>query len=253
MAIQNRYEFIYYVSCTNCNPNGDPDMGNTPRVDPQTMQGYITDVATKRRIRNYVEMAYEGVEGMNIIIQQSTNINRHIEISNSIPPFLAINQYEAAVIKIDQLKELLTELKVSKDLSLDDRKTAINYVFRLGTDISSIRQQMSGYNRLDKDIVIVRIREFRYCIDNAVLHVLNGIGCDDPQHPVLLIPFDPEHDLARQSALNTDVRYFSVFYNIDAVSVTAQIQCALIILTCRKDLGRGYPVLISVMCAYLAV
>ena len=78
MAIQNRYEFIYYVSCTNCNPNGDPDMGNTPRVDPQTMQGYITDVATKRRIRNYVEMAYEGVEGMNIIIQQSTNINRHI-------------------------------------------------------------------------------------------------------------------------------------------------------------------------------
>ena len=78
MAIQNRYEFIYYVSCTNCNPNGDPDMGNTPRVDPQTMQGYITDVVTKRRIRNYVEMAYEGVEGMNIIIQQSTNINRHI-------------------------------------------------------------------------------------------------------------------------------------------------------------------------------
>ena len=78
MAIQNRYEFIYYVSCTNCNPNGDPDMGNTPRVDPQTMQGYITDVATKRRIRNYIEMAYEGVEGMNIIIQQSTNINRHI-------------------------------------------------------------------------------------------------------------------------------------------------------------------------------
>lgn len=87
------------------------------------------------------------------------NINRHIEISNSIPPFLAINQYEAAVIKIDQLKELLTELKVSKDLSLDDRKTAINYVFRLGTDISSIRQQMSGYNRLDKDIVITHVTD----------------------------------------------------------------------------------------------
>ena len=78
MSIQNRYEFMYYVSCTNCNPNGDPDMGNTPRIDPQTMQGYITDGAIKRRIRNYVELAYAGMPGMNIIIQQSTNINRHI-------------------------------------------------------------------------------------------------------------------------------------------------------------------------------
>lgn len=78
MAIQNRYEFMYYVSCTNANPNGDPDMGNTPRIDPETRLGYITDVATKRRIRNYVDVAYAGQEGMNIIIQQSTNINRHI-------------------------------------------------------------------------------------------------------------------------------------------------------------------------------
>lgn len=78
MAIQNRYEFIYYVACTNANPNGDPDMGNTPRLDPQTMQGFITDVATKRRIRNYIQMAYAGQPGMNIIVQQSTNLNRHI-------------------------------------------------------------------------------------------------------------------------------------------------------------------------------
>ena len=77
-VIQNRYEFLYYVSCTNGNPNGDPDMGNTPRLDPETMQGYISDVATKRRIRNYVQAAYGDEPGMNIIIQQSTNINRHI-------------------------------------------------------------------------------------------------------------------------------------------------------------------------------
>lgn len=78
MAIKNRYEFMYYVACTNCNPNGDPDMGNTPRIDPQTMQGYLTDVSTKRRIRNYVQTAYADEDGMGIIIQQSTNINRHI-------------------------------------------------------------------------------------------------------------------------------------------------------------------------------
>lgn len=78
MAIKNRCEFMYYVACTNANPNGDPDMGNTPRIDPQTMQGFITDVATKRRIRNYIQTAYAGEPGMNIIVQQSTNLNRHI-------------------------------------------------------------------------------------------------------------------------------------------------------------------------------
>lgn len=77
-AIQNRYEFVYYLACTNANPNGDPDMGNTPRLDPETMQGYITDVATKRRIRNYVQLAHGDEPGMNLLIQQATNINRHI-------------------------------------------------------------------------------------------------------------------------------------------------------------------------------
>ena len=78
MAIKNRYEFMYYVACTDSNPNGDPDMGNTPRMDPQTMQGYISDVSTKRLIRNYVSMAREGEPGMEIIVQQSTNMNRQI-------------------------------------------------------------------------------------------------------------------------------------------------------------------------------
>ena len=78
MAIQNRYEFVYYLACTNANPNGDPDMGNTPRMDPETMRGYISDVATKRRIRNYVQLAHGDEPGMNLIIQQSTIINRHI-------------------------------------------------------------------------------------------------------------------------------------------------------------------------------
>ena len=46
---------FFCVSCTNCNPNDDPDMGNTPRVDPQTMQGYLTDVSAKRHIRDCVD------------------------------------------------------------------------------------------------------------------------------------------------------------------------------------------------------
>ena len=56
-AIQNRYEFVYLFDVTNGNPNGDPDAGNLPRLDPETNQGLVTDVCLKRKIRNYVQMA----------------------------------------------------------------------------------------------------------------------------------------------------------------------------------------------------
>lgn len=78
MAISNRYEFMFYIQCVNGNPNGDPDMGNSPRIDPQDMHGYMTDVSIKRRIRNYVQTAYENEPGMNIIMQNGTNINASI-------------------------------------------------------------------------------------------------------------------------------------------------------------------------------
>lgn len=78
MAISNRYEFLYYIQCVNGNPNGDPDMGNAPRIDPQDLHGYITDVAQKRRIRNYIQTAYAGRPGMEIMVQNGTNLNRLI-------------------------------------------------------------------------------------------------------------------------------------------------------------------------------
>lgn len=78
MAINNRYEFMFFIQCVNGNPNGDPDMGNSPRIDPQDMHGYMTDVSIKRRIRNYIQTAYEDEPGMEIIMQNSTNINARI-------------------------------------------------------------------------------------------------------------------------------------------------------------------------------
>lgn len=55
-AIANRYEFVYLFDVKNGNPNGDPDAGNLPRLDPETNQGLVTDVALKRKIRNYVAL-----------------------------------------------------------------------------------------------------------------------------------------------------------------------------------------------------
>jgi CRISPR-associated protein Csd2 len=54
-ALTNRIEFVLLFDVTNGNPNGDPDMGNMPRVDPETRLGLVTDVCLKRKLRNYVE------------------------------------------------------------------------------------------------------------------------------------------------------------------------------------------------------
>jgi CRISPR-associated protein Csd2 len=78
MALSNRYEFMFFIQVVNGNPNGDPDMGNSPRIDPQDMHGYITDVAIKRRIRNYIQSAYDDRNGMTIMMQNAININKKI-------------------------------------------------------------------------------------------------------------------------------------------------------------------------------
>lgn len=73
---------MYFVECINGNPNGDPDMGNSPRVDPQDMHGLISDVAIKRRIRNYVQTAFNNEAPNGIVVQQSTNINKFIALAH---------------------------------------------------------------------------------------------------------------------------------------------------------------------------
>ncbi|AQT68714.1 CRISPR-associated protein Cas7/Csd2, subtype I-C/DVULG [Anaerohalosphaera lusitana] len=57
--IENRYEFVYLFDVENGNPNGDPDAGNMPRIDPETSYGIVTDVCLKRKIRNFVEIAHD--------------------------------------------------------------------------------------------------------------------------------------------------------------------------------------------------
>lgn len=84
MAIDNRYEIMFYIQCVNGNPNGDPDLGNSPRMDPQDLHGYITDVAIKRRIRNYVQTAYGDQDGMGMLICSSSNINTGIAKAKSL-------------------------------------------------------------------------------------------------------------------------------------------------------------------------
>ncbi|MFC0336903.1 CRISPR-associated protein, Csd2 family [Kushneria avicenniae] len=74
-AIANRYEFVLLFDVTNGNPNGDPDAGNLPRLDPETNQGLVTDVCLKRKIRNYVALEKEEEAGHAIYMQEKTVLN----------------------------------------------------------------------------------------------------------------------------------------------------------------------------------
>ncbi len=74
-TIQNRYEFVYLFDVANGNPNGDPDAGNMPRVDPETNQGLVTDVCLKRKVRNFVEMTKAGEKRHGIYVQEGSILN----------------------------------------------------------------------------------------------------------------------------------------------------------------------------------
>lgn len=74
--IKNRYDFVILFDVENGNPNGDPDAGNMPRIDPETGYGLVTDVCLKRKIRNYVETVKENDENYRIYIKDTIPLNR---------------------------------------------------------------------------------------------------------------------------------------------------------------------------------
>jgi CRISPR-associated protein Csd2 len=85
--LANRYDFVVLFDVTNGNPNGDPDAGNMPRLDPETNQGLVTDVSLKRKIRNYAELAKSGEPGFAIYVSEGAILNeKHRQAYAAIRP-----------------------------------------------------------------------------------------------------------------------------------------------------------------------
>ena len=74
-AIKNRYDFVILFDVENGNPNGDPDAGNFPRIDPETGLGIVTDVCLKRKIRDYVSTVKDGEAGYRLYISKDGSLN----------------------------------------------------------------------------------------------------------------------------------------------------------------------------------
>jgi len=78
-VLENRYDFVLYFEVENGNPNGDPDAGNMPRIDPQTSYGIVTDVCLKRKVRNYIQAAYGGELGYDIFVTEGASLNAKLK------------------------------------------------------------------------------------------------------------------------------------------------------------------------------
>jgi CRISPR-associated protein Csd2 len=103
--IKTRYEFMVLFDCENGNPNGDPDAGNTPRIDPEDMHGLVSDVAMKRRVRNYVQMAGGNNSPNAIFIEHATNLNRRIVCAHEATPGGYVPDKKAGKGKVALAKE----------------------------------------------------------------------------------------------------------------------------------------------------
>lgn len=73
--IDKRYEFVLFFEVENGNPNGDPDAGNMPRIDPETSQGLVTDVCLKRKVRNYIDLVAADKDRFDIYVRENAILN----------------------------------------------------------------------------------------------------------------------------------------------------------------------------------
>lgn len=78
-TVNNRYDFVLLFDVKDGNPNGDPDAGNLPRIDPETGQGLVTDVCLKRKVRNYVQIVKNGGSGHDIFVKEKAVLNMLID------------------------------------------------------------------------------------------------------------------------------------------------------------------------------
>jgi len=98
--IKNRYEFVLLYDVENGNPNGDPDAGNMPRIDPETGYGIVTDVCLKRKVRNYAELVKGDSKGYRIYVKEGTPLN-----ANHKEAYIAVGLKHDEKAKSDKVNE----------------------------------------------------------------------------------------------------------------------------------------------------
>lgn len=146
---EKRHEFVLLFDVTNGNPNGDPDAGNLPRVDPETMHGLVTDVAIKRKIRDYIALTHQdngrSKPGFGIFVQSKTALNTLY--------FRALRETGIEAVKVDvpddeELAEWLAYLEAD-DLEFDSDTSHLTYAGEASKE-KDILNVLKGGNEVNK-------------------------------------------------------------------------------------------------------
>jgi CRISPR-associated protein Csd2 len=123
--LENRYDFVLVFDVQDGNPNGDPDAGNLPRVDPETGRGLVTDVCLKRKVRNFVQLAKASEPGYDIYIKEKAILGEaHVKAFKDLR--IPTGEPSEREIPAD-ISDLFSDLSLPDGLSVERRETGEGY------------------------------------------------------------------------------------------------------------------------------
>lgn len=147
--INNRYDFVLVFDVKDGNPNGDPDAGNLPRVDPETGHGLITDVCLKRKIRNYVQIIKKFNKPNDIYIKEKAVLGRaHFETFKELG--ISTGE-ESRKLVPKELSEAFEELSLPEGLSINENDDRAEFIVAPDADKKIIKEWLKE-EKPDKEI-----------------------------------------------------------------------------------------------------
>ncbi len=139
--VKNRYDFVLLFDVKDGNPNGDPDAGNLPRLDPETGEGLVTDVCLKRKVRNFVQLTRASEQGCDIYVKEKAVLGRaHTEVFRR----LGIQLGEESRVEIPvELAEAFAELDLPDGLRVENDEKRNTLVVEADADKKAVREWLT--------------------------------------------------------------------------------------------------------------
>lgn len=159
--IKNRYDFVLVFDVQDGNPNGDPDAGNLPRVDPETGRGLVTDVCLKRKVRNFVQITKSGEDGKalagyDVYVKEKAVLGRaHVKAFNDLN--ISTGEVSKKEIPAD-IQSTFEELSLPDGLSVDDYESGDRKLLVVAADADkkAIQQWLKEENPPKEAVALIK-------------------------------------------------------------------------------------------------
>jgi CRISPR-associated protein Csd2 len=153
-SIQNRYDFVLFFDVKDGNPNGDPDAGNMPRIDPETGNGLVTDVCIKRKVRNYVQLVKNDVASFDIFVKEKAILNNLIaeahkqeEVKSKEKHFYDVRTFGAVMTTGENAGQVRGPVQLTFSRSVEQVVPLEHSITRMAVTTPAEAEKQSGDNR----------------------------------------------------------------------------------------------------------